>query len=143
MRILFLDFDGVLHAAVGPASAMKRFVWAPVLEKILRPYPGVSAVVHASARDHTDIETIATQLGSLGRRVVDAAPKSLGRWEAICLWLKGHPEVTDYRILDDEPREYPAHLTELIVCDSRTGISGLAAQEQLMHWLGAESVRKT
>lgn len=138
-KALFLDFDGVLHAAIGPTSAMKRFVWAPLLDEILRPFHSVEVVVHASARDHTDIATITTQLGPLGCRVVDAVPRKVERYEAICAWLAGHSDVTDYRILDDEPREFPTNLPQLILCNPRTGISDMAIQRQLITWLSDTS----
>ena len=138
MRVLFLDFDGVLHAAIGPAPMMKRFVWAPILNEVLRPFPNVALVVHASARDHTDMPCIMAQLGPLGRRIVDGVPRKMDRWFGICRWLSDHPHVTDYRILDDMPQEFPVGLPQLIVCDSRTGISDLAVQKKMAQWLGAE-----
>lgn len=135
MEILFVDFDGVLNAAVGPPQAMKRFVWGPVLDELLQPFPKTRLVIHASARDHTDVRTLIRQLGHLGRRVVDVAPKVIPRWQAICAWLSRHPDVPNYRILDDAPAEFPFGLSEVIVCDSRTGISALNIQKQLVEWL--------
>jgi hypothetical protein len=52
-RVIFLDFDGVLHATVGPASAMRQFVWLPALLGLLEPHEDVRLVVHASARQNS------------------------------------------------------------------------------------------
>lgn len=135
MRVLFIDFDGVLHAAVGPPAAMRRYVWSPLLEELLLPFPDITVVVHASARDHTPLPTIVSQLGPLGQRIVDIAPPRVERWPAICTWLASHPEVSEYWILDDAAREFPAELEQLIVCGSRTGINDVDVQLQLKQWL--------
>lgn len=63
MRVLFLDFDGVLHPV--PAVPTNRvvngkpvmraiqvlpFEWLPVLAQLLRPHPDVRLIVHSSWR---------------------------------------------------------------------------------------------
>lgn len=90
MRILFIDFDGVLHAATGPADRMRRFIWAPILRDLLAQHPDVQVVVHASARDHTPAETIASQLGAVGISISGVAAPRISRWEAIQKYLENH-----------------------------------------------------
>lgn len=56
MRILFLDFDGVLHPG-DPEFDGEKFCWLPVLERLLIAHVDVRIVVHSSWRyDHTDAE---------------------------------------------------------------------------------------
>ena len=35
LKIVFIDFDGVLHATVGKPAAMRQFVWLPILLELL------------------------------------------------------------------------------------------------------------
>jgi len=134
-RILFIDLDGVLHAAHGPSAAMRRFTWLPILEQLLIPFPHVGIVIHASIRDHIGLDSLKEQLGPLGLRVIDIAPQRMPKYDAILGWLAGHPEVTDYRIIDDAPGEFPQALDTLILCDPRTGISDRGIQKRLAEWL--------
>jgi len=138
VRVLFVDFDGVLHAVAGPPSTMRLFVWAPVLDALLNEHPDVKLVVHASARDHTPIETIVVQLGKLGERVKCAATPRLPRWEAIQRHVIANAEISDYRILDDSQQEFPAELPELILCAPNRGVSDPAVQQKIRDWLQAE-----
>ena len=137
MRILFIDFDGVLHAAAGPADRMRRFVWAPILHNLIAQHPDIQVVVHASARDHTPAETIVAQLGAVGIAVADVAEPKIPRWEAIQKYLERHPGA-DYRILDDAPAEFPLECDGLIICDPRVGISDEAVVERIREWITKE-----
>jgi hypothetical protein len=46
-RMLFLDFDGVLHPLdkVELLHPHRWFVWAPLLEDLLRPWPHTTVAV--------------------------------------------------------------------------------------------------
>lgn len=138
MRVLFLDFDGVLHAVTGPSSTTKEFVWAPILDLLISEYLDVKLVVHASARDHMTVEWMAARIGKLGERIIGAAPARFQRWEAIQRFLASSPQVSSYRILDDMPKEFPRGLKELIVCQSNLGISDPAVQRRLKVWLARD-----
>ena len=137
MRILFIDFDGVLHAATGPADTMRRFVWAPILRDLLNDHPDIQVVVHASARDHTPAETIVFQLGAVGILFAGVVEPKVARWEAIQEYLDRHPGA-DYRILDDAPAEFPLECSGLIICDPRIGISDNAVMERIRDWIKKE-----
>ncbi|HEX7643773.1 MAG TPA: HAD domain-containing protein [Burkholderiaceae bacterium] len=137
MRVIFLDFDGVLHAVAGPPATMQLFVWAPLLDAILDEFPATRLVIHASARDYTPRDTMAKQLGKLGEKVIGVVKPRIRRWEAIQLYLDANPEITDYRILDDMPKEFPAGLPALIECTPNRGISSASVQLQIRNWLSS------
>lgn len=83
-RFLFLDFDGVLHAATAhfalddvrlPITALKAaglFVHVDALAGALRPFEDVDVITHSSWRlPHTDSE-LRSLLGALRSRVIGA-----------------------------------------------------------------------
>jgi hypothetical protein len=135
VRVLFIDFDGVLHAVTGPPSSTKLFVWGPILDSMLSKYPDVKVVVHASARDHSSQTWIEERLGPLGERVIGLAKPKVPRWEAIKQYVSTNPQISDYRILDDMAGEFPAGLSELILCNPKFGLSDPIAQRKLQIWL--------
>jgi hypothetical protein len=145
MRVLFLDFDGVLH----PISALRWFEmrlplesiiqrarlfrWAWTLHEMLEPYLDVRIVVHSTWRLlKTDAE-LQSFLGPLSSRFVGSTPRA-ERWESI-EWFVQQNELSDYRILDDHPDAFPSELNELIVCDSELGVYDEAVRKKLQAWL--------
>ena len=150
MRVLFLDFGGVLHpsgldddARTGSAGAgaglarLDVFCWFDILAGLLASHPDVFVVVHSNWRHVSSAEEIGDLLGDLGKRYLGCVPPG-PRHEAIRAWLARHPGVESYRILDDAARAFgdppPA---ELILCDPRTGVSEPSVQAQLRAWLQA------
>lgn len=146
MRVLFLDFGGVLHPsgsdddearAAGGAhlARLDLFCWFDILGGLLAAHPDVFVVVHSNWRYARSPEDIGDLLGDLGRRYLGCVPHG-DRHAAIRAWLARHPGVDSYRILDDAARAFgdppPA---ELILCDPRTGVSEPAVQAQLRDWL--------
>jgi hypothetical protein len=135
MRVLFLDFDGVLHPASGVVSSLTRWCWLPVLAQLLARQDDVRIVVHSSWRDDHDIDQLRELLSNVGERVIGATPQG-GRLESIERWLEAHPDVSSYRILDDDESDFFHPLPrELILCDSARGIGDKHAQQQLLAWL--------
>ena len=135
MKVLFLDFDGVLHPATSSLEAGARFQWVPALTQLLEPWPEVKVAVHSTWRyDHTD-EELSALLGPLATRYVGSVPR--GAREDSILWFlhlagKGH----SYRVLDDAPHEFKEMAPpRLILCDPLTGVSAANVQEQLQTWL--------
>ncbi|WP_256095067.1 HAD domain-containing protein [Paraburkholderia nodosa] len=74
--VLFLDFDGVLHAYDELAlddnfrliENPNLFMWCPVLERILAPFPEVRIVVSSDWRRLFDDAALIKLLGPLGAR---------------------------------------------------------------------------
>lgn len=141
-RVLFLDFDGVLHPApaknAGPSSrfiAVGHFGWLPALVQLLRPHPDVSVVVHSSWREAYNDDELGEMLSDLGDRVLGGTPPG-ERYESVLRWLDARPEFTSYRILDDDPAEFPAPPPgELIVCDPIEGVADATVLAALRLWL--------
>lgn len=135
MRVLFLDFDGVLHPGPDVTSSPTLWCWLPALAKALEGHDDVRIVVHSLWRLDHSVDELRSLLGDLGERVIDVTPEG-GRFESIETWLEGHPDVSSHRILDDDEREFFYPLpAELIVCDSAHGVTDTSARRQLVVWL--------
>jgi hypothetical protein len=110
-QLLFLDFDGVLHP-VGERAFDENFrlianpglfVWRPILEQILVPFPSVRIVVSSDWRRLFDDENLIRLLGPLGNRfagVVETGHRrpskrgrgGKGRWTVSRLFSRYRPE---------------------------------------------------
>lgn len=153
MRVLFLDFDGVLHPLglrlegnrvvngkpVAKVIQVDFFCWNALLMNILQDHPDVKLVVHSSWRDYHTPEAIRDYLGpQLGSRFLGCTQEGF-KYESICQWLTGHPEVTTYRILDDDVASFdrePA-VQGFIACEYRSGIAAAGVRAQLDDWLAS------
>lgn len=142
-RVVFLDFDGVLHPAglppydEPPASFVSTgfFGWLPALVQVLRPHPDVAIVVHSTWRYTHDVDELRLLLGTLRPRVVGATPRG-PRYESIEWWLHANPLFVSHRILDDDAREFPTPPPpELILCDPTTGVAAPGVLAKLRIWL--------
>jgi hypothetical protein len=144
VKTLFLDIDGVLHPAsqgdrVDPYAPVSDaigkpalFCYAPLLANIL-PRHDVAVIVHSSWRRFTCEEDLRAMLGPLSRYFAGTTPGAT-RYEGI-RWLVQQNKLTNYRILDDEPSEFPQELRELILCDPERGIDDARVLAQLEAWL--------
>jgi len=98
---------------------------------MLRPHPDVHVVAHSTWRYTHDVDELRLLLGVLGPRLVGATPTG-PRYDSILWWLNQNPRYSSYRILDDDPREFPDPLpAELVLCDPRSGVSAPDVQAAL------------
>ena len=137
MRIISLDFDGVLHPTMGTDAVIHtpHFGWLPVLVRLVAPHSDVRVLVHSSWRSTYDEDELRLLLGALGERLVGAAPPG-PRYESVLAWLKQRPKVKSYRILDDDSTEFPSPSpAELILCEPSTGVSAPTVVDALRVWL--------
>ncbi|WP_416761836.1 HAD domain-containing protein [Roseateles sp. So40a] len=134
MRVLFLDFDGVLHAGPGVVTQTSHWCWLPVLHEALQAHGDVRIVVHSTWRFQYDLDELRELLGALGPRVIGATVGP-GRLEGIELWLSEHPDVGDFRVLDDELEPFHSLSQQLIACDPALGMSDPQALRRLRAWL--------
>lgn len=134
MRLIFLDFDGVLHPAEAD-PALPHFCWLPELERLLSAHTDVRIVVHSTWRyDHHDAELRAL-LGGLSERFVGSAPRG-PRQQAIESVLQSNKgKVSNYLVLDDAPNEFEKGTLNVVLLDGRAGISDLDAQAAVAEWL--------
>ena len=149
MRILFLEFDGVLH----PASATSRvtpygvstlrssvqrawlFRWAWILDELLVRHPDVGIIVHSHWKGLAAQQQLQNMLGPVGRRMVGVTPGG-ERWQGIAATAEIN-RLRNYRILDARAGDYPPRLAELIACDPEAGLREFSVLRQLQSWLRA------
>lgn len=134
-RLLFLDFDGVLHPITTKPGQSLPFEWVPELTELLSEAPDVAIAVHSSWAERFPLDELRDFLGPLGHRLVGAAhsgPKA----SSILLFLRSKPEVKDWLVIDDEAGEFPRDFPgQVVICDRALGVSDASVQEQIRRWL--------
>lgn len=138
MRLVFTDFDGVLHPLDTELPEGRRFCWLPVLESLLVGHPDVHIVVHSSWRYEYTNSELHTLLGPLGQRFAGSAPRGQ-REQAIELVLQANRLVRHHLVLDDDKQEFTGTAVNLLLLNSQRGISDEAAQSAIRNWLQATS----
>jgi hypothetical protein len=145
MRVIFLEFDGVLHPASAaarftPVAPLKRttqrawlFRWAWILDELLAGHSDVGIVVHSNWRFLASDDELQSFLGPLARRFAGSTPRAQ-RWQSISLVVEQN-RLRDYRILDALPTAFPFGLAELIACDPEGGLQAYGVQHQIERWL--------
>lgn len=112
MKALFLDIDGVLnshrtviafggypHGLTGTARGMFDEVAIGLISGIAEA-SGAKIVLSSSWRNDENWLEIGP---ALGLQITDRTPSCLGpRGQEIAQWLKEHPEVESYAIVDDD-----------------------------------------
>jgi HAD domain in Swiss Army Knife RNA repair proteins len=117
MKILFLDFDGPLNIWPNPSRTGTFHKPACMnLEMLLNRVPGLKVVVSSSWRTFglAAVKDILKSNGIDPRKVIDVTgdensvdPNNRRGHQVEC-WLKRHPEVQQFAIVDDD-----AHFTTL------------------------------
>lgn len=149
-RVLFLDFDGVLHPdplqpisgrfshgkpVVRQVQVERQFVYVDQLWTLLKEVPDVGIVVHSTwrhSRSHLELREL---LGPLRFRFLEGT-QGVGRWDSIQSWLHDYRRVTDYLVVDNVQHEFPTPaLANLLVCPSDEGIANPAVRSRLRAWL--------
>ena len=124
MKVIFLDFDGVLNSAASflvehrirkenklfddlcPVNQTLCKVCTSNFRHILDEVPDAKIVISSSWRNMFELDWLKAKLAEYGidsSRVIDKTPSSFNRERGyeINEWLEEHPEVTKYVILDD------------------------------------------
>lgn len=139
MKILFLDFDGVLNLSSqkGVDASFDR-VSMVNLEFILNKEPNLKIVV-SSAWRHKGIEAVREVLKNNGldpRKVIDVTGEEQSEDERdhrgyqVECWLKNHPEVKSFAILDDKDDFVPLK-HKLIRTKNKSGLTQSKAEKVL------------
>ena len=142
-RLMFLDFDGVLHP-YPPYVGRQHLCWLPHVEALVLPHADVRVVIHSSWRYEYSVDLLRELLGQLGPRLLGVTP--LGqRYKSITEFLSHGDAISDYRILDDMAEEFPQDPAppELILCTGRTGVSAPRIRAALRQWLDATRPSRT
>lgn len=124
MKVIFLDFDGVLNSAASfllenrirkenkifddlpPVNQTLCKVCTSNFRHILDEVPDAKIVLSTTWRNLFEMDWLKDKLFEYGipkDRVIDKTPdlRWVERGEEIDAWLKNHPEVTKYVIIDD------------------------------------------
>jgi hypothetical protein len=140
VRLIFLDFDGVLHPLDAQLPEAERFCWLPVLDDLLTGHPDVHLVVHSTWRyTYADTELRAF-LGPLGHRFAGSAPRA-PREQAIEMVLQANRHIQHHLALDDDAREFSGSAVNVLIVDSMRGISDESAQTAIATWLRSTAQR--
>lgn len=145
-RILFLDFDGVLHpdaVFLTKKEPLLRaegslFMWADLLVETLTDFPHVQVVLSTSWVRHLGFSRARSYLPSpLSARVIGATwHSSMGKgwfnqswWEAasryeqICRYVS-RAQLSNWVSIDDDNERWPEEaLGRLVCCDSQLGLA--------------------
>ena len=136
-KLLFLDFDGVLHPT--HFAGEDPFNRVHLLEESLAS-SDLGIVISSSWRFTHSIEKLQKLLpGSISNLVIGATGAPVigkhPRYQEIQTFLQTHG-VSNWRALDDSYWEFPSHCPELIRCNPNTGIADKQIVE-LRQWLEA------
>lgn len=138
MRLVFLDFDGVLHPLDSALPEGHRFCWLHVLESLLVGHPDVHIVVHSSWRYEYIDQELRALLEPLGPKYVGSAPRG-PREQAIELVLQANRLVRHHLVLDDDKQEFTGTAVNLLLLNPQRGISDETAQSAIRNWLQSTS----
>ena len=151
--ILYLDYDGVLHHAnvevvpgsiphIAAPARYTLFQHAPMLEKLLQPYPDVQIVLSTTWAYRYGVELAAARLPpSLRSRVVGSTfSASLKYLDAFACMPRGVQVVEDAKnrkpgdwlAVDDDAEDWPKeHRHRLVKTHMHEGISPPGVQRKL------------
>jgi hypothetical protein len=139
--VLFLDFDGVLHAHDEPALDQNfhlipnanLFMWRPVLEQMLEPFPDVRIVVSSDWRRWFDDAALMELLGPLGQRFAGVVEGD-GPTRAVEILTEVRRRAfAHWLALDDHPSVVEAAKEDwrFIACAGLTGVASTDVQMAL------------
>jgi len=126
-RLLFLDFDGVLHPNLCREDV--HFCRMPLLTALFDSVGNDLRVVISSSwrHHHTYDELLALLPDSVAQRFIGATGTAFigkhARYQEIQAFLSDYRGWTDWRTLDDSAWEFPEHCPELIRCDGAIGLT--------------------
>jgi hypothetical protein len=134
-KMLFLDFDGVLHPAWG--NSLPEFVHVHALAQALTGR-SCEIVISSTWREHYSLTQLKQFLSpELAGRVIGVTgqdpPGRHARHKTILQYLATLGEAVDWCVLDDSGSEFHECLN-LILCDGAVGLQP-AQVEQLTNWL--------
>lgn len=146
-RILFLDFDGVLHPFPMPTDPAQLFCNLPRLEAVLRDFPDVQIVISSSWREDRSLAELASLFSpDITSRVIGVLPViEIGsltdvaavRYREIERFLEALDDPAQWIALDDDTALFPSNCSHLVQCEDGFGI---AEERALRNWLGRQCV---
>ena len=134
MRVLFLDFDGVLHPT---SHGSTLFSQMNLLEEALGD-GACQIVISSSWRFHMDLTRLRGQFPkSIQERILGVTGEpyigSYARFHEINAYVQ-EQGVNDWRAFDDAFWEFPKGCEQLIRCNPNTGLT-VSEVNRLQSWL--------
>jgi hypothetical protein len=156
MRVIFLDFDGVLNSVgsfiynnrlklLGLTETPTHKSFCPVscsnLEYILEECPDVQVVVSSTWRRNKTLEALKEILKVhhiMADRMIGTTPICASRYrgDEIKEYLDSHPEVTEFVIIDDDSDMKP-YMDRLVKTENRNGLTFTDAEKVIEMFGGA------
>lgn len=133
-KVLFLDFDGVLHPTSHGSALLSQL---PLFESAVEQHD-CAIVISSSWRFHMDLEKLrghfSTEvreriLGVTGEPYIGA----YARFHEINAYVL-EQGIADWRALDDAYWEFPKDCSQLIRCNPNTGLT-VSEVNRLQAWL--------
>jgi hypothetical protein len=123
-KLLFLDFDGVLHNTTSSEGLL--FEKLNLLSDVLLEIP-CPVVISSSWRFHHELNMLKSYLKPISKLIVgttgDPFIGRFPRYHEIKAYLNLQAPFADWRALDDSFLEFPKLCPELILCKAKTGIT--------------------
>lgn len=149
MKVIFLDIDGCVRLPVKGAHPMREAEMSQDAMHLLANVcnmTGSQIVVSSDWRNSMLSNKDEVQF-MLHPHLSDKMHEDWGtpvrgwRWQEILAWLKQHPEVTEYAVIDDMVTHFEGAPMEfrqrIVLCDSKLGIREFQCKK-LVLILGAE-----
>jgi len=134
-KILFLDFDGVLHSTSTAEHLL--FSKLDLLAEAISNNP-CRIVISSSWRFHNDLDHLKSFLPTIQEFIVGTTGDAfIGKWpryNEIKQYLNRYDPRADWRALDDSFLEFPKYCQELILCQEKEGLTEKQLLE-LRTWL--------
>jgi len=136
-KVLFLDFDGVLHPTTHGTVLLSQL---PLLESALESCD-YTMVISSSWRFHMEMEDLKKHfLFSVQNKIVgvtgDAYIGAYARFHEINAYVLQHG-IVNWRALDDSYWEFPQGCGQLIRCNPNSGLTHREVKV-LSEWLSQE-----
>lgn len=137
-KLLFLDFDGVLHPNF--CTADDFFSCSSHLVSALDGFADdVGIIVSSSWRFQWPTEVLLRKMPGPLSKMVDGftpevEPGKHQRYREIRAYLRCHRIQPDWRALDDAANEFPSDCSQLLQCNGRKGLDEAIAA-QVRRWL--------
>jgi hypothetical protein len=136
-KVLFLDFDGVLHPTTHGSVLLSQL---PLLESTLEGCD-YSMVISSSWRFHMEMENLKKHFSSsVQNKIVgvtgDAYIGAYARFHEINAYAMQNG-ITNWRALDDSYWEFPQGCSQLIRCNPNSGLTQREVKT-LIEWLSQE-----
>jgi hypothetical protein len=141
-KLIFLDFDGVLHPSIGTID--ERFCRISLLEDAVGG-SGCRIVISSSWRFHYSFQTLLRRFPQNLQSLIEGCtgPAVVGRharYQEIVQYM-GDVDDYDWLALDDSKFEFPDSCHQLVHCNGAIGLTQ-AEVKKLQMWLAGCSEKK-